>query len=155
MAMGLRPAMLDELGLIPALEWQGREHSRRTGIPVSVEVEGGVDELPEEYRTCVYRVVQEALNNIAKHAAAHKILIGIRACNGVLSISVKDDGVGFDPRSRNRGGMGLLGMAERVKKLGGSLEVVSEPGLGSSILAQMPLKEAAMAHEENSSLVGG
>lgn len=155
MAMGLRPAMLDELGLIPALQWQGREHSRRTGIPVSVEVEGGVDELPEEYRTCVYRVVQEALNNIAKHAAAHRILIGIRARNGGLSISVKDDGVGFDPQSRNRGGMGLLGMAERVKKLGGSLEVVSQPGLGSSILAQMPLKETMIAHEENPSLVGG
>jgi len=155
MAMGLRPAMLDELGLIPALQWQGREHSRRTGIPVSLEVEGGVDELPEEYRTCVYRVVQEALTNIAKHASARKILIGIAARRDVLSISVKDDGVGFDTQAPSRGGLGLLGMAERVKKLGGNLEVISQPGMGSSILAQMPLKEVTVAHEENSSLVSG
>lgn len=155
LAMGLRPAMLDELGLIPALEWQGREHSRRTGVPVSLDVEGGLDELPEEYRTCVYRVVQEALTNIARHASARQILIGISARNDVLSISVKDNGVGFDTQTRNRGGLGLLGMAERVKKLGGELEVLSQPGLGSSILARMPLKEVTVAHEENSSLVGG
>jgi signal transduction histidine kinase len=155
MAMGLRPAMLDELGLIPALQWQGREHSRRTGIPVSLEVEGGVDELPEEYRTCVYRVVQEALTNIAKHASARKILIGVATRDDVLSISVKDDGVGFDTQARSRGGLGLLGMAERVKKLGGNLEVISQPGMGASILARMPLKEVTVTHEENSSLVSG
>ncbi len=155
LAMGLRPAMLDELGLIPALQWQGREHSRRTGIPVSLEVEGGLDELPEEYRTCVYRVVQEALTNIARHAAARRILISVAARNDILSISVEDDGVGFNPRARARGGLGLLGMAERVKKLGGNLEVISEAGLGSSILARMPLKEIAVAHEENSSVISG
>lgn len=155
LAMGLRPAMLDELGLVPALQWQGREHSRRTGIPVSLEVEGGLDELPEEYRTCVYRVVQEALTNIAKHASARKILISIMARNDVLSISVRDDGVGFDAMTRGRGGLGLLGMAERVKKLKGNLEVVSQIGHGSSILAKMPLKEVAFANEENSSVTVG
>jgi signal transduction histidine kinase len=155
LAMGLRPAMLDELGLVPALQWQGREHSRRTGIPVSLEVEGRLDELPEEYRTCVYRVVQEALTNIAKHASARTILIGITARNEVLAISVKDDGVGFDAKTCGRGGLGLLGMAERVKKLKGSLEVVSQAGHGSSILAKMPLKEVAVAHEENSSVTVG
>ena len=154
LAMGLRPAMLDELGLIPALQWQGREHSRRTGIPVSLEVEGAVDELPEEYRTCVYRLVQEALTNIARHASARQILIGVSARKDVLSISVKDDGVGFDPRARGRGGLGLLGMAERVKKLGGDLEVVSHAGKGSSILARMPLGKGTTDHEENLRLVG-
>ena len=142
LAMGLRPAMLDELGLIPALQWQGREHSRRMGIPVSLEVEGAVDEIPEEYRTCIYRLVQEALTNIARHASARQILISVAAHNDVLSISVKDDGVGFDPQARHRGGLGLLGMTERVKKLGGSLEVISQAGYGSSIHARMPLKEA-------------
>jgi signal transduction histidine kinase len=154
LAMGLRPAMLDELGLIPALEWQGREHSRRTGIPVSLEVDGRLDELPEEYRTCVYRVVQEALTNIAKHASARQILIGVTAGNDGLSISVKDDGIGFDPRTRNRGGLGLLGMAERVKKLGGDLEVISHAGQGSSIMAKMPLKKGAADHEEDLRIVG-
>jgi signal transduction histidine kinase len=154
LAMGLRPAMLDELGLIPALEWQGREHSRRTGIPVSLEVDGRLDELPEEYRTCVYRVVQEALTNIAKHASARQILIGVTARNDGLSISVKDDGIGFDPRTRNRGGLGLLGMAERVKKLGGDLEVISHAGQGSSIMAKMPLKKGAADHEEDLRIVG-
>jgi signal transduction histidine kinase len=155
MAMGLRPAMLDELGLIPALQWQGREHSRRTGIPVSLEVEGGVGELPEEYRTCVYRVVQEALTNIARHASARQILIGVTAHNDTLSISVKDDGIGFEGRARNRAGLGLLGMAERVKKLGGNLEVVSKLGQGTSILARMPLKKGVVEHEENLRLIGG
>jgi signal transduction histidine kinase len=155
LAMGLRPAMLDELGLIPALEWQGREHSRRTGIPVSLEVEGELAQLPEEYRTCVYRVVQEALTNIAKHASARRILIGVRAGNDVLSISVKDDGKGFEPRGPYRGGMGLLGMAERVKKLGGELEVISQAGQGTSILAQMPLAKGTIDDEEAMRLVGG
>ena len=155
LAMGLRPAMLDELGLIPALQWQGREHSRRAGIPVSVEVDGHLDQLPEEYRTCIYRVVQEALTNIAKHASARKILVGVSARNDVLSISVKDDGVGFEPRTRNHGGLGLLGMAERVKKVGGNLEVVSQVGQGTSIVARMPLKEVTVAHEDNSSVVVG
>jgi signal transduction histidine kinase len=155
LAMGLRPAMLDELGLVPALEWQGREHSRRTGIPVSLEVEGDLDQLPEEHRTCVYRVVQEALTNIAKHASARRILIGIAARNEVLSISIKDDGIGFKRRSRMRGGLGLLGMTERVKKLGGELEVVSNPGQGSSILARMPLKKGSIDHEENLRTISG
>jgi signal transduction histidine kinase len=155
LAMGLRPAMLDELGLVPALEWQGREHSRRTGIPVSLNVVGELDQLPEEYRTCVYRVVQEALTNIAKHASARQILIGITAHENMLSISVKDDGKGFEPKARLRGGMGLLGMAERVKKLGGDLEVISHQGQGTSISARMPLEEGSINHEENLRLVGG
>jgi len=155
LAMGLRPAMLDELGLIPALQWQGREHSRRTGIPVSLEVQGEVDSLPEEYRTCVYRVIQETLTNIARHASARQIIIGVEARQGVLSISVKDDGVGFDTRARGRRGLGLLGMTERVKKLGGDLQVVSQPGQGSSILARMPLKKDLHEHEENLRLISG
>ena len=155
LAMGLRPAMLDELGLIPALQWQGREHSRRTGIPVSIEVEGAVDEIPEEFRTCVYRVVQEALTNIARHASARCILIGVAATGDGLAISVKDDGIGFDSRARTRAGLGLLGMAERVKKLGGRLDVVSRPGNGTSIMAHMPLKKGTLDHEETMRLVGG
>jgi signal transduction histidine kinase len=147
--------MLDELGLVPALEWQGREHSRRTGIPVSLEVAGGVDEIPEDYRTCVYRVVQEALTNIARHASARQILIGITANNSVLSISIKDDGIGFETPERSRGGLGLLGMAERVKQLGGGLDVVSSPGKGTSIHARMPLEKGRVEHEENMRLVGG
>jgi signal transduction histidine kinase len=155
LAMGLRPAMLDELGLIPALQWQGREHSRRMGIPVSLEVEGAVDEIPEEYRTCIYRLVQEALTNIARHASARQILISVAAHNDVLSISVKDDGIGFEPRTRARGGLGLLGMAERVKKLGGELEVASHPGQGTSLLARIPLQKGTVADEENMRLVSG
>jgi signal transduction histidine kinase len=157
LAMGLRPAMLDELGLVPAIQWQSREHSRRTGVPVSVQVAGDLDELPEEHRTCVYRIIQEALTNIARHAHAHEILIQAEAREGVLSIEVKDDGVGFEPRSRNRRGLGLLGMTERVKKLGGELQVVSQPGQGSSIVARMPLTKGPpdIHHEENLRLVSG
>lgn len=153
LAMGLRPAMLDDLGLVPALQWQGRDHSRRTGIPVSLEVEGALDELPEEYLTCVYRIVQEALTNIAKHASARTILVGVAALGNALSVSVQDDGVGFDAQTPTRGGLGLLGMAERVKKLGGTFEVVSHPGHGTAIMAQLPLQDTQIQSEEHTSVI--
>src|SRR5439155_7319864 len=92
LAAGLRPSVLDDLGLGPALEWQAREFSRRTGIPVEVVTEDVSDELPEAYRTCLYRVVQEALTNCARHSEARQIRIAMRTQNDRLCLAVQDDG---------------------------------------------------------------
>jgi signal transduction histidine kinase len=107
MALLLRPSMLDDFGLLPALEWQAREIGRRTGLRVQVasEMPG---ELPEEHKTCVYRVVQEALNNCAQHAQASAVQVCVRHLAGQILVTVQDDGSGFDPQ-RVRG-LGLLGM---------------------------------------------
>jgi signal transduction histidine kinase len=137
MALLLRPSMLDDLGLIPALEWQARETSKRSGIRVQVVAEEVPEELPEEHKTCIYRIVQEALHNIMQHAQAHSVKIAVRQESNRLLLSIDDDGKGFDPgRAR---GMGLLGMQERVSHLGGSLAVDSEPGHGTRLRAALPL----------------
>ncbi len=133
----LRPSMLDDLGLIPALEWQARETSRRTGIDVRVSSENVDDSLPDAIRTCVYRVVQEALQNIARHSGAKRAKIVVHQRNGALSLTIEDDGEGFDPKRTK--GMGLLGMEERVKQLGGHLDVVSETGKGTTLRISLPV----------------
>lgn len=133
----LRPSMLDDLGLIPALEWQAREVSRQTGLRVDVAAGGVSDELPEEFKTCIYRVVQEALHNVTRHAAAGSVRIVAQQEPRRLLLSIQDDGHGFDvARSR---GLGLLGMQERVAHLGGTLQLVSEPGGGTLISVILPL----------------
>ena len=137
MALLLRPSMLDELGLLPALRWQAREISRRSGLRVKMTAENVVDDLPDSYRTCIYRVVQEALHNCVKHSGAQNARVIIRNEAGGLSVSVQDDGVGFDT-SGDRG-LGLLGMAERVHRLGGRLEIHSHPGQGTLISTFFPV----------------
>lgn len=137
MALLLRPSMLDDFGLVPALHWQARELSRRTGIQVKVEADGVADELPDEHRTCVYRVVQEALHNSARHAEAHRVHITASQKSGRLMLTVRDDGKGFDT-TRARG-MGLVGMEERVRHLGGQFQVTSHPGSGTSVYIELPL----------------
>jgi signal transduction histidine kinase len=139
LASGLRPSMLDDLGLQPALEWLGRDVSRRSGIAVSVAVDGGLDNLPDAYRTCAYRVVQEALTNVVKHAAATKADVTVKRQRFALTIRVADNGSGLvDQKS---GGLGLRGLEERVKELAGSLEMTSVPGGGTTIAAVLPLAE--------------
>lgn len=139
MALLLRPSMLDDFGLVPALHWQAREVSRRTGVHVEVEAEEVADQLPEEHKTCVYRVVQEALHNCARHAQARTVRITIHQEPERILLSVLDDGKGFDAR-RVRG-LGLVGMEERVKHLGGVLQVKSRPGAGTLLRIELPLVE--------------
>jgi signal transduction histidine kinase len=136
-ALLLRPSMLDDLGLIPALEWQAREVSRRSGIKVTVIAENVPDSLPDDVRTCIYRVVQEALHNVSRHSRANSAAIAVRADERSLSLSVEDDGSGYDPE-RTRG-LGMLGMEERVRQLGGRLEVKSAPGRGTALHITLPI----------------
>jgi signal transduction histidine kinase len=139
LAMGLRPAMLDDLGLGAALEWQARQHSRLCGVPVSVDLDGA-DNLSDSQRTCVYRVVQEALTNIAKHAQARNIEVSVKSVDGGISILVSDDGAGFDAEAGSGKGLGLLGIKERVRQLGGEASVESERGAGTRLKAWLPLE---------------
>jgi signal transduction histidine kinase len=133
----LRPSMLDDLGLVPALEWQAREVSRQTGLLVNVAAEAVADDLPEEYRTCIYRVVQEALHNVARHAVAGAVRIVAHQEPQRLVLTIQDDGRGFDAQ-RSRG-LGMLGMEERVVHLGGTFRVTSAPGSGTLISVVLPL----------------
>jgi len=141
MALLLRPSMLDDLGLIAALEWQAREVSKRTGMLVDTVEENVSDNLPEEHRTCVYRVVQEALNNCSKHAYAKNVRIVVRQEPNHLRVSIEDDGRGFDAR-RVRG-LGLVGINERVTQLGGVLKVDSDPARGTRLRVDLPLPSAS------------
>jgi signal transduction histidine kinase len=141
LAMGLRPSMLDDLGLGSAIQWQARQFSKRTGIPVNVHVDGLNTELPDTHRTCVYRIVQEALTNCARHSCATAIEVDVTKRPGRLSVSVKDDGMGFHPDSVRGKGLGLLGMRERVIELGGDLAVRSHPHKGAELTATLPLGE--------------
>ena len=117
MALLLRPSMLDDLGLIPALKWQARECAKRTSMNVSVATEVESDDLPDEYKTCVYRVVQEALHNCERHSHATTVRIRVEQKFDRLTLVIQDDGQGFDVRQMK--GVGLLGIQERVARLGG------------------------------------
>ena len=137
MALLLRPSMLDDLGLVPALQWQAREISKRSGIWVKVDAVSVSEDLPEEHKTCVYRIVQEALHNCVQHAAARHVKVGVEQQAEGLRLAIEDDGKGFDAQQGR--GMGLLGMQERVGYLGGTFEVESAPGKGTTLKVTLPL----------------
>jgi len=139
-ALLLRPPMLDDLGLIPALEWQAREISRRSDMEVEVHSQDVSDALGDETKVTVYRLVQEALNNAATHAAAKNAKVTVTQGSDKITIEIADDGHGFDP-ARQRG-MGILGMEERVRRLGGAFVIESAPGKGATIKAELPLHHA-------------
>ncbi len=145
MALLLRPSMLDDFGLVPALHWQAREVSRRTSMRVYVDADDSADDLPEEYRTCIYRVVQEALHNCSRHAEARSVRIGVRRDADRLRLTVQDDGKGFD--AVHVRGLGLIGMEERITHLNGTLTVQSQPGQGALLTIELPLAPVAQAAE--------
>jgi len=142
-ALLLRPSMLDDLGLAAALEWQGREVSRRSEIEVSVDSESVPEDLPDEYKIYIYRLVQEALNNAVRHSGARNAKVVVERLAQSIVVRVSDDGRGFDPgRSR---GMGILGMEERVNRLGGTFRVESQPGKGATVTAELPIPAGSNA----------
>lgn len=139
LALDLRPAALDDFGLIAALEGLIERYTRQTGVAVEF-VHAGVD--GERYRPEVevagYRIIQEALTNVARHAAVQHASVTVEASDGTLQVLVEDEGAGFDV-SAVRTGAGLGGMRERVTILAGELEIVSAPGSGTRVSAQLPL----------------
>jgi signal transduction histidine kinase len=132
--------MLDDLGLIAALHWQARETLRRSGISVSITADDADMDLPDAYRTTIYRVVQEALQNVVRHSGAQQVQIVIRREPDRLAVVVQDDGHGFD--SEITRGLGILGMQERVNRLNGTLQINSEPGKGTILSLLLPFTDA-------------
>jgi signal transduction histidine kinase len=144
MALLLRPSMLDDLGLVPALQWQAREVSKRTGVRVRVIAEDVPEDLPEEYNTCIYRIVQEALHNCIQHAAARIVKVTVQQQAGDIMLKIEDDGKGFNAGQER--GMGLIEIQERVSYLAGAFRVESEPGSGTVLYATLPVSSILTQH---------
>jgi signal transduction histidine kinase len=139
LAVELRPSALDDFGLVPALERLTETFASGSGVAVDLEARLGDERLPAEVETTLYRLVQEALTNVLKHAGAARVAVRLtRDAAGVTAI-VEDDGNGFEPAARN-GGLGLTGMRERVGIVGGRLTVDSATGRGTTLLAEVPLR---------------
>jgi signal transduction histidine kinase len=138
LALGLRPSMLDDFGLQAALEWHVRDFMARYAINVDLAMDGEFDALPDKHRTCVYRVVQEAMTNCVRHAQAKNIRVRVAAVGSQLLVTVSDDGVGLNPAHR-RNGLGLRGIDERVKELTGTLTISRQPQRGTELTVRLPL----------------
>ena len=169
----LRPSMLDQLGLIPAMRWLAETRLEPKGIRVNVTTnsnpvffsgEGDPQRLSPDIETALYRVVQEAINNIARHAAARNVEIGLFLEEDVASVSITDDGIGFDLTeltmestkdmenqefrvSENTRGLGLIGMQERIELLGGELEIITALGHGTQIHIHVPVQERSLIYD--------
>jgi signal transduction histidine kinase len=140
LAVELRPAVLDDFGLVPALERLTDAFAELTGIRVDFHSALGDTRLPNEVETALYRVVQESLTNIVKHANAQRVSVSIaRRPSGAAAV-IEDDGKGFDQRTLREEGLGLLGMRERLGLIDGRLEVESRPGAGTTVVAEVPLR---------------
>jgi PAS domain S-box-containing protein len=137
LARELRPPVLDDLGLIPALQFLARSMSKRTGLAIVVEGARG-DRLPPVIETALYRIVQESLTNVSKHARATRVTIAVEHAAKRVGCSIRDDGIGFDVPAvlahRGERGLGLIGIQERLDALGGSLSIISAPGRGTELL---------------------
>ena len=145
----LRPSMLDDLGLVAALAWQAREVAKRSGLTVDIVEKNVSDAWPEEYKTCVYRGVQEALSNCSKHARANSVRIMIRPELERLLLTIEDDGKGFDVH-RVRG-LGLIGMSERVTHLSGTFDIESLEGCGTLLRIELPLASGYLQEDQTAS----
>jgi signal transduction histidine kinase len=141
-ARELRPAVLDDLGLIPALHSFMKNFTTRTGVIARLTAFAGVEQLDTARRTVLYRVAQEALTNVSRHAKASHAEVIIQKMPGCICMKIKDDGKSFEIRrilqARGRNHLGLLGMRERLEMVGGSFDVESAPGKGTTITAKIP-----------------
>ncbi|KIX14459.1 hypothetical protein X474_10235 [Dethiosulfatarculus sandiegensis] len=144
LSLDLRPPMLDDLGLVPTLRWYAKVFSKRLNLNIEFTADE-CREIPSEYVIVLYRLTQEALNNIAKHASATRVWIRLKCLSGKLRLIVQDNGSGFDLAEALSAfgpstGVGLLGMRERLDFLGGDLDISSKPGSGTQISAFLPMK---------------
>ncbi|HTR21739.1 MAG TPA: GAF domain-containing sensor histidine kinase [Gemmatimonadales bacterium] len=142
----LRPSLLDDLGLLPALRSLGEAFTERSGIPVEITAPDALPEISAAAELALFRALQETLSNVARHAGAHLVRVHC-AVNGALSLQITDDGrglpAGFDMRALEREGhLGLAGMRERIIALGGRVEVTGAPGAGVSVRVELPLRES-------------
>jgi signal transduction histidine kinase len=138
LAVELRPAALDDFGLAPAIERLVDTHRQDDSVDIDLEIQLGDDRLPADVETTMYRIVQEALTNVVKHADAGQVSVVIRRTDGAAVLVIEDDGAGFEP-SDETPGLGLTGMRERVALVGGRLRVEAGRGSGTTIAAEIPL----------------
>ena len=143
LAFELRPSMLDEFGLVLALRNLVTRHGERAGMRASFTVTPPNLRAPLEIETACFRIVQEALSNVARHARARKVEVTLTARDDALDVTVRDDGVGFSVE-RLRPGLGLVGMGERADFAGGRLDIESAPGDGTTLRARFPLPRTTM-----------
>jgi signal transduction histidine kinase len=148
----LRPSLLDDLGLGPALQWLTEDFRRRTRVSCEYNEEGLQEDLPDAVKTCVFRVVQEALHNCEKHACSTRAQVNIAQEKYMLSVEVDDDGVGCELPAKDAPSatkhFGVIGMRERAASLGGQLIITSSPGNGTKIALRIPLEEHAPIETE-------
>jgi signal transduction histidine kinase len=140
LAVELRPSALDDFGLVAALERLADSFAEQSGISVDFQSALADERLPDEAETALYRIVQESLTNVVKHAQARRVSILLTRANGVVKAVVEDDGRGFDPERTNDGGHGLVGMRERLALLGGRLEIESARDAGTTVAAEVPVR---------------
>ncbi|MGI9082362.1 MAG: sensor histidine kinase [Thermoleophilaceae bacterium] len=138
LARQLRPAALDDHGLVPAIEAQLRVFTERTGIFAELSTEGDPAGLDEEQQTALYRVTQEALVNAGRHGGGSRVQVELATIGGATELRVRDDGGGFEPAAIRGDGLGLDGMAERARLVGGELDVRSAPGAGTEVTMRLP-----------------
>jgi signal transduction histidine kinase len=140
---GLRPLVLDHLGLEAALNEEAVQFSRRSGIECRLTTEGMDGQLPNAIETAAFRIFQESLTNVARHAEASKVDAECAVREGLLLLRIRDDGVGMDAAAvNNPGSLGLLGMLERAAGVGGHLEFSTAPGIGTEVFLTLPIPDA-------------
>jgi two-component system sensor histidine kinase UhpB len=144
MSLNLRPAMLDLIGLESALRWFIERQSATMGVTFDLHSALGPERLAPELESTCFRIVQEAVTNIARHAGAKHVRIELTRNRASVHLTIRDDGAGFDPaaarrRARNGGSFGVLGMEDRARLLGGVFRIISAPGKGTTIRVRLPL----------------
>jgi signal transduction histidine kinase len=143
LSLNLRPLMLDDLGLIPTLRWYLKQYAKRLNIKTEFEALGLEERLSPELETALYRVIQEALTNVARHAQAGQVCVRLQRKEAVIAVFIEDNGQGFDvaqviAHHNTANGAGLLGMRERMSLLGGRFTIQSQPGQGTQLLVEVP-----------------
>jgi two-component system sensor histidine kinase UhpB len=147
LAVHLGPSVLEDLGLCAALEWLADRVRAETGLVVDLQLDCECGHASPEVAVTIFRVAQEALTNVVRHARATRVEIRLQTGAGSLGLSIADDGAGFavaEAQGRPTASVGLFGMAERVALVGGSLEIDSSPGHGARVRASVPLREEAL-----------
>jgi two-component system, NarL family, sensor histidine kinase UhpB len=146
LAFDLRPTMLDDLGLVPSVRWYAKRQSETYGVQIMVEADGLDDRLPDQTEVALFRVVQEALTNVAKHASASLARVQLERYEAGVRLTVQDNGRGFDMEQTHGDRLGLFGIQERVSLLGGTLDVDSRPGRGTRLTVEVPASYPASMH---------
>jgi len=144
LSLNLRPSMLDDLGLVPALRWYVQRQAKHLGLAIDLQLPASAPRLPAEIETVCFRIIQEALTNAARHAQATQIQVALIIGPQYAELTVRDNGIGFDVSSTQHsaiagGGFGLLGMQERAQLVGGALQITSTPRVGTTLAARFPL----------------